>query len=352
MAIIGVDRDVERFRQIIRGRLKEGLKDYMSQDGIKVYGKEGRHKITVPLPHIDLPRFVYGQKGGGVGQGAGDGEAGNDPAENPLEVNVSLEEMAELLGEELELPRIEPKGKSEITVDSKKYRSIRTTGPESLRHFKKTYREALKRQISSGDYDPDNPCIVPIKDDKRYRSSKPITIPHNQAVIIYMMDVSGSMGMHQKEMARLTSFWIDLWLRSQYKHIRSRYIIHNTDAKEVDQHTFYHTMEGGGTRIASAYELARDLIKGEHPPADWNIYLFQYSDGDDWGGGSSEQACNIIADLLPGLNQISYCQVRERGDFMNVVEKRFADEEKVVITTAFEKNQILDAIKAFFTKGH
>jgi len=193
---------------------------------------------------------------------------------------------------------------------------------------------------------------VPIKDDKRYRSSKPIKIPYNQAIVLYLMDVSGSMGRHEKEMARLTSFWIDLWLRSQYQHIKSRYIIHNYTAKEVDQHTFYHTMESGGTRIASAYELARDIIKSDHPPADWNIYIFQYSDGDDWGGGSSTQACNIISDLLPGLNQVSYCQVRESGDFMKVIKKRFDSEPKVVTTTAFQKDQILDAIKEFFQKGH
>jgi len=353
MGMHGIERDCDRFRQIIRSRIKENLKKYMSQDGIDVYGKEGRHKITVPIPHISLPKFVYGRKGGGIGQGDGPSDgAGNDPYENPLEVDVSLEEIAELLSEELELPNIEPKGKSEITVDSNKYRSIRTTGPESLRHFKRTYRQALKRQIISGDFDFKDPIIIPVKEDKRYRASKPITIPHNQAVIIYMMDVSGSMGPQQKELSRLTSFWIDLWLRSQYHDIKSRYIIHNYTAKEVDQDTFYHTMEGGGTRIASAYEKARDIIKKDYNPADWNIYTFQYSDGDDWGGGSSTQACNIIADLLDGINQVAYCQVREEGDFKSVIEKRFPNESKVVVTTAFEKDQILDAIKMFFTKGN
>ena len=350
----GIDRDVDRFRQIIRGKIKENLKEYISQDGVNVFGKEGRHKITVPLPQIDLPRFVYSSKGGGVGQGTGQGgeEAGKDPADNPLEVNVSLEEMAELLAEVLELPRIEPKGKSQITVDSNKYRTIRTTGPESLRHFKKTFRTALKRQMAEGTYTPDDPNIIPIKEDKRYRASKPITIPHNQAVIIYMMDVSGSMGFHEKEMARLTSFWIDLYLRSQYKNIRSRYIIHNVSAKEVDQHTFYHTMETGGTRIASAYELARDIIKADYPVSDWNTYLYHYSDGDDWGRDMSNQACDIMQELLSQVNQISYVQVRETGDFMKVVKKRFADENKVAITTAFKKEQILDAIKSLFIVGN
>jgi uncharacterized sporulation protein YeaH/YhbH (DUF444 family) len=208
----GIDRDKDRFRQIIRGKIKQDLKKYMSQDGIDVFGKRGNHKITVPIPHISLPRFIYGKKGGGVGQGKGQGggqDAGNDPAENALEVEVSLEEMAELLSEELALPRIEPKGKSMIEMDSKKYRTLRNNGPESLRHFKKTFTTALKRIIASGEYDPENPIVVPMKEDKRYRDSKPIKLPTYQAVVIYMMDVSGSMGTHEKEMARLTSFWID-----------------------------------------------------------------------------------------------------------------------------------------------
>lgn len=350
----GIERDRDRFRQIIRGRVKQNLKKYMSQDGIDVFGKGGKHKIRISLPHIELPRFIYGGKGGGVGQGDGEGagqNAGDNPAENALEVDITLEEMAELLSDELELPNIQRKGKSEITIDSNKYRTIRTTGPESLRHTKKTYLRALKRTIASGSYNPDNPNIVPVKEDKRYRAPKPITIPHYQCVVFYLMDVSGSMGDHEKEMARLTSFWIDLWLRSQYDYIKSRYIIHNYNAKEVDQHTFYHTMESGGTRIASAYELAKEIILEEYPYSDWNVYIFQYSDGDDWGGASSD-AVNVISDLLPRLNQVAYCQVRERGDFMKVMTDKFSNESKVVITTAFEKEQILGAIKQFFVKGN
>jgi len=352
----GIERDRDRFHQIVRGKIKQNLKKYMSQNGMDVFDKKGKHKITVPIPHISLPRFIYGNKGGGVGQGEGNGpggkDAGDKPGDNALEVEVTLEEMAELLSEELELPNIEPKGKNEITIDSHKYRTFKKTGPESLRHFKKTYLEALKRTIACGDYDPDDPVILPIKEDKVYRASKPVTIPHYQAVIIYLIDVSGSMGPHEKEMSRLTSFWIDLWLNHQYDFLKSRYIIHNYNAKEVDRHTFYHTMESGGTRIASAYELARDIIKSDYPLEDWNIYIFQFSDGDDWADQSGS-ALNIIGDLLKGgVNQISYCQVREHGHFKGVLEKRFPENPRLISTVASQKDQILDSIKEFFAKGN
>jgi uncharacterized sporulation protein YeaH/YhbH (DUF444 family) len=97
-----------------------------------------------------------------------------------------------------------------------------------------------------------------------------------------MMDVSGSMGDEQKEIVRAESFWIDTWLRTQYKGIEVRYIIHDAVAREVDRDTFFHTRESGGTMISSAYKLCRDLIKSDYPPSAWNIYPFHFTDGDNW----------------------------------------------------------------------
>jgi len=347
--MFGIDRDREKFRKIVRSKIKDDLRKYMSQEGFEVYGKSGKHKIRVPIPRISIPKFIWGEKGGGVGQGS-EGPGNGGDADNPLEVDVSLEEMANLLSEELQLPRIEPKGKSTTELESHKYRTTRTSGPESLKIFKKTYFQALRRQIMSQEYDLKNPVILPIKEDKRYRASKPLYVPNHQCLVIYMMDISGSMGEPEKEMARLTSFWIDLWLRSQYKNIASRYIVHHHEAKEVDQHTFYHTHEGGGTRISSAYALAKEMIKIEFPPDDWNIYIFQYSDGEDWTS-ASDDSVQLIKDLLPAVNQIAYCQVREGGTFQNVLKRNFSTEPKVVATTSYEKSQILDAIKQFFLQG-
>src|SRR5690606_22376814 len=150
-----------------------------------------------------LPQFRYGNKQtGGVGQGPGEvgdpmggstpgqGNAGQGMGEHILEVDVSLEELAAMMGEELELPKIEPRGKKNITQQVDKYTGISTTGPESLRHFKRTYKQALRRQVLSGDYNAADPKIVPIREDTRYRSWNPVLLPEANAVIIYAMDVS------------------------------------------------------------------------------------------------------------------------------------------------------------------
>ncbi len=100
----------------------------------------------------------------------------------------------------------------------------------------------------------------------------------NNAVIIYMMDVSGSMGDEQKEIVRTEAFWIDTSLRSQYKGIETRYIIPDTTAREVDEDAVYsRRAKAAGTLISSAYRLCRRSIETDYAPSDWNIYPFHFT---------------------------------------------------------------------------
>ncbi len=364
-----IEQDLNRFRQIVRGQIKKNLRKYMSQG--EMIGRQGKRLVSIPLPQIDIPRFRYGrQQTGGVGQGEGQvgdpigqgdpqqgtGQAGSDPGEHIIEVDITLEELAEMLSEELQLPRIEPKGnKKNIVSEKSKYTRIRRVGPDSLRHFKRTYKEALRRQVSSGQYDSKNPVIVPIRDDVRYRSWKTEAMPESNAVIIYMMDVSGSMGHEQKTMVRHTAFWIETWLRSQYKQIEICYIVHDAAAKEVDQETFYHLREGGGTRISSAYKLCDHIIDQRYPPTDWNIYPFQFSDGDNWGDGDTEICLKILeSHLLPKSNLFCYGQVRSlygSGSFLHDLKARFKENELISMSEIVKRDDIYDAIKTFLGKG-
>ncbi len=366
-----VERDLNRFRDIVRGRIKKDLRKYMSQG--EIIGRQGRKFVSIPMPQIDIPQFRYGQKqGGGVGMGEGDvgdpigrgdgqqpgdgqGEAGADPGKHVVEVDVTLDELAQILGEELQLPNIEPRGKKNIVARKDRYSGIRRVGPDSLRHFKRTYREALRRQIASGEYNAADPIVVPIREDMRYRSWKETLLPEANAVIIYMMDVSGSMGNEQKELVRITAFWIETWLRSQYKNIDVRYIVHDAAAKEVDQHTFYHLREGGGTKISSAYKLCMHLIEEHYPPTEWNIYPFHFSDGDNWGGGDTRECVELLrSQMLPKVNQFCYGQVRSlygSGRFAHDLEEHLGREETMTIAEIADREDIYDAIKMFLGKG-
>src|SRR5207248_2320680 len=323
--------------------IKENLRKYIQKG--EMIGKKGKDLITIPVPSIDIPHFRYGHKDqGGVGQGDGQpgtvlapgavegdgkGKAGQGEGQHSLEVDLSLDELADILGEELALPRIQSKGKKNLTTPKVKYTGVHTTGPESLRHFKRTYKQALKRSIASGTYNPLIPIVIPTREDKRYRSWRLTELPQSNAVVIYMMDVSGSMGDEQKEIVRIESFWIDTWLRSQYQGIESRYIIHDAMAKEVDRETFFRTRESGGTMISSAYKLCSKLITEEYPPSEWNIYPFHFSDGDNWSVDDTVTCIELLkSQILPAVNLFCYGQVESpygSGQFIKDLQEHFDD---------------------------
>jgi sporulation protein YhbH len=366
-----IDQDHSRFRNIVRGRIRQNLRKYISQG--ELIGRKGKDLVSIPIPQIDIPRFRFSDRQqGGAGQGDGDvgdpvggdgqeqeGEggrkAGQGSGEHVLEVDVTLDELAAILGEELELPDILDKGKSKIINEKDRYTGIRRVGPESLRNFKRTYREALKRQIAMGSYAPDRPLVTPIPDDKRYRSWKTISEPVANAVIVYMMDVSGSMGDEQKEIVRIESFWIDTWLQKQYKGLESRYIIHDAVAREVDRDTFFHTRESGGTMISSAYKLCAQLIDDHYPPEEWNIYPFHFSDGDNWSMDDTLFCVQLLKEkILPRVNMFAYGQVESpygSGQFIKDLREHFGKDERVVTSEIRDKDAIVGSIKEFLGKG-
>ncbi|MAT69083.1 MAG: hypothetical protein CMJ58_06110 [Planctomycetaceae bacterium] len=364
-----IQRDNSRFKQIVRGRIRENLRKYITHG--EMIGRKGRDLVSIPVPQLDVPKFRFGKNGsGGVGQGEGDvgdpvgkpgdgdggqGGAGSEPGSGHLvEVDVSLDELAEMLGDELELPNIKPKGSANIIAEKSKYNSIRQTGPESLRHRRRTYLRALRRQISTGSYEVEDPRVVPIRADHQYRSWNDVPLPQVNAVAIYLMDVSGSMTDEQKQIVRTEAFWIDAWLAKQYQGVERRYIIHDAVAKEVDEHTFYHTRESGGTRISSAYKEAAEVIERDFPVDQWNIYVFQFSDGDNWGD-DNRRAFEVLKErILPAVNLFCYGQVESpygSGDFIDAVEKELGDHEAIVTSEIPDRDGIYASIKKFLGKG-
>jgi hypothetical protein len=365
-----IEQDHQRFRQIVKGRIRKDLRKFIQRR--ELIGREGRQVVSIPIHDIDTPTFRYGDNSQGVGMGdgepqpgSGSGQGGDQPGKHMLEIDVSLEELADILAEELRLPRIQPRGTNRLTSERDRYTGIRQVGPAALRHFKRSYREALRRQLMSGTYDPDNPTIIPIKRDMRYRSWNEVKKPQNNAVIISMMDVSGSMGDQQKELVRLESFWIDTWLRRNYDGIESRYIVHDVGAREVDKQTFYSIREDGGTRISSAYQAAKDLIAQRYNPSEWNIYCFHFSDGDNSSEADNRLSVALLRDhLLPACNLVGYCQVTSSygsGNFLNVLHEAFPGSERsrggrdtdlnLVTSKVNSRDEIYDSLRIFFGQG-
>jgi uncharacterized sporulation protein YeaH/YhbH (DUF444 family) len=366
--------DKKRFEEILDRTVRKSLHKYIVSDKFVLPDKTGKGKITIPIPRIDIPRFEFETRQmKGVGQGEGEegdeiggetdeegsGRAGNKPGEHPTEeIEISEDEFFKILGEELELPFIEPKGKK---VREKKYliKGVRKTGPESLRNFKRTYKEALKRQIISGTYDYNNPVIIPIKNDKRYRSFKEVDDTDVSAVIFHLIDVSGSIDNERREIIRRITYCIDGWIARFYKEVEQRYIIHDTNALEVDRDTFFYSSTGGGTIISSAFELLSKIIDKNYPEEEWNIYVFYFSDGENWDGEDNRKCIKLISQLIPKVNLIGLGELLgsgPEGDFFKDIKRwkknhlRGESKQKVVVSDISSRNDIIKTIKIFLGK--
>ncbi|MFO0786219.1 MAG: DUF444 family protein [Phycisphaerales bacterium] len=363
-----IEQDHQRFRQIVQGRIRRDLRKFLSRG--ELIGREGKRFVSIPVHDIDIPTFRYGDNSGGVGMGEGQegqsvggakGQGGEQEGRHILEVDVTMDELADILAEELKLPRIKPRGEHRITTIRDKYSGIRPVGPAALRHFKRTYREALKRQISMGTYDSENPVIIPIRNDLRYRSWNEVKKPQSNALIVYMMDVSGSMGDEQKELVRLEAFWIDTWLRRNYEGVESRFIVHDVKAQEVDRKTFFSVREDGGTRISSALYCCKELLEAHYDPGDWNTYLFHFSDGDNSSDADNRLCVKLLdEELLPICNMFGYCQVTSAygsGSFLSVLNEAFKDGRpdelgpRLITSKVNGREDIYDSLRTFFKAG-
>lgn len=300
-----IEEDHKDFRDVVSGRIRRALKKFIKSGQIvRNRGKNG--KISISIPKIDIPHIVYGNNNsGGVGRGPGkDGDVigrdpkpgkGNGAGEGEAEgitINLDLEEVLKFMKEELQLPNLKKKP-NEIYDEIKiKYNNISLIGPESLRHNRRTLMQTLKRQASEGTLNnlkhvpglPDPVRVLqPIKEDKRYRQFNEIKMPSSNALVIFARDGSGSMDDAKCDIISDMSWWIDTWIRRFYDRVDRLYVWHDSAAMEVDEEKFYKYRFGGGTTCSSALKFISKQFENRYPPNKWNIYVFYFTDGDNWG---------------------------------------------------------------------
>ena len=301
-----IDEDHKEFHDVYGGRKRKELKKYIKNGSIfRKRGKDG--KIIVTIPKIEIPHIVYGNNKEGVGRGQGEegdvigkddggdkgkGGAGQGQGDG-IDISVDLEEVLEFLQDELELPNLEPKPNETYEDVEIKYNDISMNGPESLRHNRKTMIQAMKRQCSDGSINKLHKIpgfatpvrlITPQNADKRYRQWKEVKIPSSNAVIFFARDGSASMDQTKCDIVSDVCWWLDIWIRRFYKRVERCYVWHDTIAQEVDENKFYKHRYGGGTVCSSALKLIAKQFENRFPPNKWNIYVFYFSDGDNWPG--------------------------------------------------------------------
>lgn len=290
--------------------------------------------MTVNIPEIEQPYFAFGDSGKGIGRGPGKegdvvgrdpqpgqgkgNKAGDSPGEG-IDIQVDLEDVLKLMEEDLKLPRMKPKPNETFEEIKIKYNDISKTGPESLRHTRRTMLEAIKRLAMMGTLDQLQMIpgcqvplrmITPINSDRRYRQYREIRIPTSNAVIFFARDCSGSMDEFRCEIVSDMAWWIDCWIRRFYKRVDRCYFVHDTRAQEVDEEKFYTYRYGGGTMCSSAFKAISEQLVNRYPPTAFNVYVFYFSDGENWGGDNDRMLQIIKEELGPSVvNMIGMAQV-------------------------------------------
>jgi sporulation protein YhbH len=281
------------------------------------------------------------QKGPGKGQGAGD-QAGEDY----FEAEVSLMDIQEALFKELELPNLKKKEKSENVVEDIEFNDIRKTGLMGNIDKKRTMMTAYKRNAMTG-----KASFHPIyREDLKFKTWNEIIKPDSKAVVLAMMDTSGSMGLWEKYMARSFFFWMTRFLRTKYETVEIEFIAHHTEAKVVSEEDFFSKGESGGTICSSAYRKSLELIETKYDPARFNIYPFHFSDGDNLTSDNA-RCVKLVEELMKVSNMFGYGEVNQynrHSTLMSAYKNIKHEDFRYYILK--QKSDVFHAMKSFFKK--
>jgi sporulation protein YhbH len=363
------EQDQRRHSEKVKEAIKNNLPDLVSSESIIL--SDGKKTTRIPIRSLDEYKLRYnydkakhvGQGKGnskvgdviarapgkkpGAGQGPGKGKgAGSQPGIDYYEANVSIMEIENLFFNELELPHLKRKQEAEIVVDHIDYRDIRRKGLMGNIDKRRTILSAIKRNARDG-----KTQIYPIRDeDLRFKTWDTVTKPESKAVVLAMMDTSGSMGVWEKYIARSFFFWMTRFLRTKYEKVSIQFIAHHTEATVVSEEDFFSKGESGGTICSSAYIKALELIDSKYPTSSYNIYPFHFSDGDNLS--SDNPKCVRLVNQIMGLTDFfGYGEINPyhrastlMGAYRNVSHDAF---HSYILK---QKSDVYHAMKYFFKK--
>ena len=247
----------------------------------------------------------------GAGSGPGSGESG------PHELESSAYDLGRILTEKFQLPNLKEKGKRRSLTRYTYEMTDRHRGFGQLLDKKATLRQIVETNLHLGRL-PDPGAIDPSKfliapDDRVYRILSKEKTYESQAMVFFLRDYSGSMSGKPTELVVSQHVLIYSWLLYQYaKQVESRFILHDTEAREVpDFYTYYNYQVAGGTKVASAYRLVNEIVANENLVRDYNIYVFHGTDGDDWDTDGKETLPEIES-MLTYANRLGV-SIAQRG---------------------------------------
>jgi uncharacterized sporulation protein YeaH/YhbH (DUF444 family) len=358
----------ERFLRRYKGQIKQAVERAIK--GRSIIDIASGEKVSIPAKDVNEPNF--GHAHGGVwesvnpgnkdyvrgdkiqrpkgGGGSGKGKAGNteEISEDDFVFELTREEFMNYFFEDLELPNM-IKTQLASTTDFKSQRAGYTmSGTPANIHVLRSLRGALGRRIAVGGkpakrlqqlendlsellllLPEDDPGVqklrreitqlktrlaaIPFIDpfDLRYSNRVKVPKPSTKAVMFCIMDVSGSMDEQKKDTAKRFFILLYLFLTRAYDKIEVVFIRHHTAAAEVDEHEFFNSRESGGTVVSSALHLLTNILQERFPSGDWNVYVAQASDGDNWDKDSVNCRQLMINTIMPAVQYYAYVEITD-----------------------------------------
>ncbi|HEY0006231.1 MAG TPA: sporulation protein YhbH [Pyrinomonadaceae bacterium] len=368
--------DQERHKERVKDAIKKNLGSIVSNEAIIM--SDGKRTVKVPIRSLDEYKFRFdyrkrkhvgqgdgktrvgdviareGQPGQGPGQG-GVGPAGQEGGSEYYEAEVNIDEIAALIFEDLHLPFLEEKAKKAVRSKTTRFDEIRRTGVMANLDKRRMIMENIRRNAREEGVARFGKIR---KEDLRFKTWEDRLRFESNAVVISMMDVSGSMGEFKKYIARSFYFWMVRFLRTKYDHVEIVFISHHTEAKEVTEEQFFTQGESGGTVVSSAYQLALEIIQQRYNPQDWNIYPFHFSDGDNYYS-DNEEAVRLADQMIQTCNLFGYGEIgeegassyrRSSGALLSIFSDRLKNKERFVGVRIDDREDVYPALKEFFGK--
>jgi sporulation protein YhbH len=377
--------DRQRHREKLREAIRDNIADIISEESI--IGRNRDRIIKVPIRGIREYRFVFGdnqpQVGSGDGEtepgqvvgkapkdGEGAGRAGDQPGLDYYETDVTLEELIEIMFEDLELPDMERKILREVMSDRiAKRKGYRKAGVRVHLDRRRTAKARIRRKVASrpGATAPAparRPPTAALEDgaeerfpfrreDLIYKRLVEDTREESNAVVLCIMDTSGSMDSMKKYLARSFFFLLYQFVSTKYQNVELVFIGHHTQAREVTEEEFFHKGESGGTLISSGYNKALEIIHDRFHPSLWNVYAFHCSDGDNFDSDNAN-ALKAAKELCEICNLFGYGEIKPLGShyyessMLDMFRRLEADNFQSVLIE--RKEDIWPSFKAFLSR--
>ena len=364
-----------RHREKVRQAIRENIADIIAEESI--IGKHRDRIIKVPIRGIKEYRFVFGHDTPGVAQGNGESQpgqvvgkrdadgqgrpdrAGDRPGVDYYETDVTLDDLIELMFEDLELPDLERKKLRELPAARyTKRKGYRAVGIRVRLDKRRTVKAKVRRELATQRQqrlrNAEGKTRFPFhEDDLKYRHVVTDTKPESNAVVICIMDTSGSMDTMKKYLARSFFFLLYQFIRSKYRNVEIVFIAHHTEAKEVSEEEFFHKGESGGTLISSGYQKALEIVSERYHPSLWNVYAFHCSDGDNFDTDNAN-ALKAARDLTEVCNLFGYGEIKPLGSryyessMLNVFRRLDASNFQTVLIE--RKEDVWPSFKALLAK--